>query len=67
MEFDIVSKIDGITHRYYSKDMNNFQKGLQIVNRPTGEKYYHLATKEKQFKRTTGYHFPVIKLAHVSL
>lgn len=40
MEFYIVNKIDGITLRYYSKDKNDFQKGLQIVNRHTREKYY---------------------------
>lgn len=39
-EFYIVDKTGGITHRYFSKDMNNFPKRLQIVNRHTGEKHY---------------------------
>lgn len=54
MEFYIVNKIDEITHRYYSKDMNNFQKGLQIVNRHTGEKYYPPSNQGKAIYKNYG-------------
>lgn len=67
MEFYIVNKIDGITYRYYSKDMNNFQKDSKLLTDTQGKSITHLASKEKQFKRTTGFHFPVTKLTHVSL
>ena len=51
MEFYIVNKIDGITYRYYSKDMNNFQKDSKLLTDTQGKSITHLASKEKQFKR----------------
>ena len=42
MEFYVINKINGIAHRYYSKDTNDFQKGLQIVNRHTQREDSHV-------------------------
>lgn len=53
----------GITRR----TEKNFKKDFKLLTDTQDESITHLATNEKQFKRTTGNHFPVTKLAHVSL
>lgn len=49
------------------KGHEQFQKDFKLLTDTQGKDITHLATKEKQFKKTTGYRFPVTKLAHVSL
>ena len=44
-----------------------FKKDFKLLTDTQGESITHLTTKKKQFKTLMGYHFPVIKLAHVSL
>jgi hypothetical protein len=48
------------------KTQTIFQKDFKLLKDTQGKSVTHLATKEKQMKRTMGYHFSTVKLARFS-